>query len=227
MLLSVVIPTLNEQGLVVRCIESAKALEAGWDGPVEVLVADGGSEDRTVELATLADAAVLTTDPGRGGQLRAGIQASAGELVVMLHADTHLDPAAGGQLNHAMRDAEVACGAFRQKIDAPGRLYRWLEAGNAHRARNWGLPYGDQAIFARREWLDEVGGVRDLPIMEDVDLMDRLRKRTRPVLLDGPLHVSARRWQKRGVVRRTAGNWALLAAYRAGVAPERLARWYR
>lgn len=226
MLLSVVIPTLNEQDHIVRAIASAQALESGWDGPVEVVVADGGSGDRTVELATRADAAVLTTDPGRGRQLRRGIEASSGELVVMLHADTHLAPAAGAQLNRAMHDAAIACGAFRQQIDAPGRLYRWLERGNAHRVTRWGLPYGDQAIFARREWLDEVGGVRDLPLMEDVELMDRLRKRTKPVLLDGPLHVSARRWQQSGVVRRTAWNWAMLTAYRAGVSPERLARWY-
>lgn len=226
MLLSVVIPTLNEQDHVVRCIESAEALEAGWDGPVEVVVADGGSDDRTVELATIAGAAVLVTDPGRGGQLRTGIRASSGELVVMLHADTHLAPAAGEQLAHAMCDAHIACGGFRQQIDAPGRLYRWLESGNAYRVTKWGLPYGDQAIFARREWLDEVGGISDLPIMEDVELMDRLRKRTKPVLLVGPLHVSARRWQRGGVISRTAWNWALLAAYRAGISPGRLARWY-
>lgn len=226
MLLSVVIPTLNEQDHVVRCLESAQGLEAGWDGPVEVLVADGGSDDRTVELATIAGAAVLVTDPGRGVQLRTGVRASSGELVVMLHADTYLDPAAGTQLARAMGDAQIACGAFRQRIDAPGRWYRWLESGNAYRVTRWGLPYGDQAIFARREWLDEVGGLNDLPIMEDVELMDRLRKRTKPVLLDGPLHVSARRWQRSGVIPRTARNWAMLAAYRAGVSPERLTRWY-
>lgn len=226
MLLSVVIPTLNEETSIRRCLESAQGLEPGWDGPVEVLVADGGSDDRTVELATLAGAAVLTTDPGRGHQLRTGVAATHGELVLMLHADAWIDPAAGAQLNLAMHDAAIACGAFRQRIDAPGRLYRWLEAGNAYRARKWGLPYGDQAIFARREWLDEIGGINALPLMEDVDLMQRLRKRTRPVLLDGPVQVSARRWQQHGVIRRTARNWATLTAYRMGVSPERLARWY-
>lgn len=144
----------------------------------------------------------------------------------MLHADTVPCPAMGVQLAEALADPAVGCGAFRQRIDASGLLYRWLEAGNAFRARRLRTPYGDQAIFVRSELLERVGGVPDLPLMEDVELMRRLREHTRPVLLDGPLTVSARRWRRRGVVRQTATNWALVLAYRCGVSPERLASWY-
>lgn len=190
-------------------------------------MSDGQSADATREVATAAGATVVVGPAGRGGQLRAGVEASGGQAVLMLHADTRLASHAGGQLAEALADPAIACGAFRQRIDADGARFRWLEAGNAFRARRLGLPYGDQAIFVRRAVLDTIGGVPDLPLMEDVELMLRLRRITRPVLLDGPLHVSARRWLKSGVLRQTAQNWALLAAYLAGVPATRLLPSYR
>jgi len=231
MRLSVVIPTLNEQDRVVVCVESALALADGGLGgggaaPVEVVVSDGGSDDATRRRAQSAGAAVIEGPAGRGGQLRRGVKHAVGDVVLMLHGDATIAPAAGRQLAAAMADDAVGCGAFRQRIDDPRRVYRWLEAGNAFRARRWRLPYGDQAIFARRALLDAVGGVPDQPLMEDVELMLRLRRVTRPVLLDGPVFVSARRWRERGVVRQTARNWSLLAAYRLGASPERLLRRY-
>ena len=118
-------------------------------------------------------------------------------------------------------------GAFSQRIDAGGLAFRLLEWGNARRARWLGLPYGDQAIFVRREAFFAAGGFPDVPLMEDVLLMQRLRRRAWPLLLPGPVHVSARRWQRHGVVRQTIRNWALLAAFASGISPERLARYYR
>ncbi|QDT69112.1 Glycosyl transferase family 2 [Planctomycetes bacterium MalM25] len=226
MKLSIVIPTLDEQGNLPRALGAVRGLTAAWGGTVETIVVDGGSQDGTVALAEEAGVRVLTSEPGRGRQLRAGCQAATGGAVLLLHADTVPCPAMGEQLAGALADPSIGCGAFRQRIDAPGVLYRWLEKGNAYRASRLRTPYGDQAIFVRSELLERVGGVPDLPLMEDVELMRRLRKHARPVLLDGPLTVSARRWRRRGVVRQTATNWALVLAYRCGVSPERLARWY-
>lgn len=225
--LSVVIPTLNERSNVVDCVTSARGLAAGAEGvEVEVVVSDGGSDDGTADLAAEAGATVVSGEPGRGRQLRAGVAASSGDVVLMLHADTRLPPEAGAQLAASLANPRVGAGAFRQRIDAPGALYRWLEAGNAFRACRFGLPYGDQAIFVRRELLDAVGGVPDLPLMEDVALLQRVRWRAWPVLLPGPLTVSARRWRRSGVVRQTALNWSLLAAFTVGVPAGRLAAWY-
>ncbi|MEN0109937.1 MAG: TIGR04283 family arsenosugar biosynthesis glycosyltransferase [Planctomycetota bacterium] len=224
--LSVLVPTLNEAERIEACVASAYGLARAWSGPIEVIVADGGSGDDTRDRASTAGALVLESPPGRGGQLRAAAAASVGDVLLMLHADCVIDPAAGGQLREAIRDRGVQVGAFRQRIEAAGIAYRLIEHGNAFRARRLRLPYGDQAIFLRRETLAAIGGLPNLPLMEDVALMQRVRRIARPALLAGPVKVSARRWRSNGVVRQTLRNWALLAAFAAGVPAERIASCY-
>jgi rSAM/selenodomain-associated transferase 2 len=218
---SIVIPALNEAALIGRCVTSALAT-----GPHEVIVVDGGSSDDTASLARAAGATVLASALGRALQQNFGARAASGDALLFLHADTRLAVDGLSQIEAALTDARVACGAFRQAIEAEGWLYRLLERGNSRRAARRGLPYGDQGIFVRRALFDEVGGFPELRLMEDVFLLKQLRKRTWPVLLPGPLYVSARRWQRRGVLRQTARNWTLLAAARLGVHPDRLAQFY-
>ncbi len=227
MKLSVVIPTLNEGENIAACVASARQVSAGWGGRVEIIVADGGSQDQTAESARSSGAVVVVSAPGRGKQLHEGVRHATGDVILLLHADTRLSPEAGTQMAEALQDERVGCGAFRQQIEAEGMVYRWIEAGNALRVRLLGMAYGDQAIFARRAWIEAIGGVPPLPLMEDVELMRRLGRHGRPVLLDGPLRISARRWQQNGIVRQTIKNWGLVTAYRLGISPERLARWYR
>lgn len=220
--LSVVIPALNEEASI------ATAVAAAWDlGPREVIVSDGGSSDTTREIAASLGATVLESARGRGRQLNAGARGATGDVLLFQHADTWLTAAAADQLAGVLRDQRVLWGAFRQAIDGVERRYRALEWGNAFRARRLGLPYGDQGMFVRRETFDQVGGFPDQPLMEDVELSQRLRRLARPVLLDGPLHISARRWREQGVVRQTLRNWALLATWRLGAPPVKLAKWYR
>jgi rSAM/selenodomain-associated transferase 2 len=219
---SIVIPALNEAALIADSVTSALAT-----GPHEVIVADGGSSDDTASLARAAGAIVVSCLPGRAAQQNAGARAACGDVLLFLHADTRL--AAGGlsQIDAALAHVHIGCGAFRQAIQAKGWPYRLLEHGNAWRAAHRGLPYGDQGIFVRRGLFEEVGGFPNVQLMEDVLLMRRLRRHTRPVLLPGPLYVSARRWLRRGVICQTLRNWTLLAAARLGVHPDRLARYYR
>jgi hypothetical protein len=106
-------------------------------------------------------------------------------------------------------------------------LYRCLDRGNAARVRWRGSAYGDQAIWMRRQLFFDLGGFPDVPLLEDLLLMRRFRRRAWPVLLPGPLHVSARRWQRHGVMRQTLRNWSILAAHACGASPQRLAHWYR
>lgn len=218
---SVIIPTLNEEDHVGKAIESAWAV-----GASEVIVADGGSSDRTLPQAKHAGALPLLASPGRASQQNAGAAAATGDWLLFLHADTWLEAHAAVQIAAVMQSAEANVAAFEQHIDANGRIYRLLERGNAWRARR-GMAYGDQGILLRRTVFEAVGGFPQVPIMEDVRLM-RLLKPYGPLqLLPGPLHVSARRWQAQGAIQQTARNWAMLAAERCGVSPARLATWYQ
>jgi len=221
MRISVVIPALNEEELIRRAVTSS------WDaGADEVLVVDGNSQDQTAEHASSCGAQVISGPVGRAVQQNLGAENSSGDVLLFLHADNWLDAAVGNQLRECMKERSVLGGAFRQEIDASGRLYRWLEYGNAARV-NWrGLAYGDQAIFMRREVFDQLGRFPTVKLMEDLLLMRAFRKLSQPVLLPGPVHVHPRRWQRRGVVRQTLCNWALLSARAVGVAPDRLAQFY-
>ena len=219
--LTVIIPALNEAAGIQRAVESA------WNaGAKQVIVADGGSDDETCALAALARAEVVISRRGRAAQQNAGAQRATGDVLLFLHADNWLEGNVGRQIEAALTDARVLHGALRQRIDAAAWKYRLLERGNAARVRWCGLPYGDQAIFVRSETFRQLGGFPDVPLMEDLILMQRLRRLAWPALLPGPVYVNPRRWQKRGVVRQTLRNWSLVAAHSVGVSPERLARFY-
>lgn len=220
--LSIVIPALEEEPIIAAAVERAWAL-----GPQEVLVADGGSRDRTAELAEASGAVVVHSLRGRGVQQNAAARQARGTALLFLHADTWLAPQAAAQLEQALQRSHVVWGAFRQQIEARGRLYRWLEWGNACRASVLGLPYGDQGLFVRRAAFEQVGGFQEVQLMEDVFLARALGRLARPILLPGPIYVSARRWQRYGVLRQTLLNWALLTLASFGVPPDRLAQWYR
>lgn len=220
MLVSIIIPTLNEAPSIAKAISRARRLS-----PAEIIVVDGGSTDDTVANAAAADR-VLTSPRGRAAQQNAGAAASRGDVLLFLHADCWLEPGILDAVTAALRDERSVGGCFRQAIDAQGGRYRWLERGNALRVRLWKLAYGDQGIFVRRSVFEQLGGFPALALMEDLFFMKRLRHEGRFVLLDGPLHVSARRWQQRGVVRQTARNWFLTGLAQAGVSPDRLQRLY-
>ena len=218
---SVIIPVLNEAGVIRESI--ARAWQAGAD---EVLVADGGSTDDTLKIVGESKCRLVSSPAGRAVQQNAAARIATSDVLLFLHADTWLPEGAIAQVRAACQNRAVTYGAFRQHIEADGLLYRWLERGNAARIRWLGLPYGDQGTFVRRETFAQVGGFPETRLMEDLLLMRRLRKQSWPTLLPGPLFVSARRWQKHGVLRQTARNWLLLAGERLGVSPDQLARWY-
>jgi rSAM/selenodomain-associated transferase 2 len=215
---SIVIPTLNEAGSI------ASAVHRAWSaGAYEIIVADGGSDDETLAIARASPCRVVQSAPGRGVQQNHAARHATGHVLLFLHADNWLVSDAVGQIVAAMSDPDVLGGAFEQRIDADGLLYRLLERGNAFRARRLGRPFGDQGIFMRRSVFERLGGFPDVPLMEDVLLMRKFRRLSRPILLPGPLHVSPRRWQRHGVLRQTARNWLLLLAHRLGASPNRLA----
>lgn len=220
--ISVIIPTLNEAPAIGRA--AASAWQAGAD---EVIVVDGGSDDQTAEIAQAANCHVLSSNRGRAVQQNAGAAEATGDVLLFLHADNWFSESACTQIRDALADNAQLGGAFRQRIDARGIGYRLLEYGNAWRVRWLGLPYGDQAIFLRREAFERLGGFPEVRLMEDLLLMKQMRRQARPLLLPGPVFVSPRRWQKHGIVRQTLRNWWLLTAHKFGRSPDQLASCYR
>lgn len=221
MRISVVIPAINEAAWIQRAVNSA--WDAGFD---EIIVADGGSDDETPQLAAQCGASVVHGARGRAVQQNLAAQHATGDGLLFLHADNWLAPTAGQQVRDCLSDPQVLGGAFEQRIDATGILYRLLERGNAARVRWRGMAYGDQAIFMRRATFDQLGGFPEFKLMEDLLLMRAFRRLGRPSLLPGPVHVHPRRWQRRGVVRQTLQNWSLICGEKLGMSPDRLAKFY-
>jgi rSAM/selenodomain-associated transferase 2 len=216
--ITVVIPTLNEAHWIRGAVESVAA------GASEVIVVDGGSADATVGEAASAGARVIVASRGRGSQMQAGAREAIGESLVFLHADTRLEVGWCEAL-HAL-EARFVGGAFRFRLDSPRARYRLIEVAVRLRCAAFRLPYGDQALFARRAAFVECGGFTDVPILEDVDLVRRLR-RCGPLAFPAARAVtSARRWEEHGFVRTTLRNGLVVALWSAGFPRTRLARLY-
>ena len=220
MLISIIVPTLNEEANIAALIAQTRSI-----GDCEIIVVDGGSTDDTQARATGADR-VLISSPGRAKQQNLGAEVSRGDVLLFLHADCRLPSTASNSIRAALADERVIGGCFQQRIDSPGLRYRWIERGNAWRVRLFKLAYGDQAIFVRRTVFEQLGRFPELRLMEDVFLMKRLRHVGRFVLLPDRLTVSARRWRQHGVIRQTLRNWMLLTLALCGASPDRLVRFY-
>jgi len=220
MKLSTIVPTLNEERTL------AKALASIPSG-AEVIVADGGSTDRTAEVAKQHDARLVVGGPGRAAQMNRGARLARGEVLLFLHADCVLDPSADRAIEQALSDARVVGGSFRLRIRPAGIGLSIVSFGSNLRARFLKLPYGDQALFVRRTVFEEMGGYREIPILEDVDLVTRLRKRGHLERVALNVTTTPRHWERLGTVLTTLLNWSTIVAYRLGISPVRLARAYR
>lgn len=219
--ISVIIPALNESGWVARAVTSTRPARE-----TEVLVVDGQSEDRTLEVARQSGARVLTAARGRAAQMNAGARAATGELLLFLHADSRLPAGFDGEVRRLLARPDVAAGAFRLAIDPNSRALRLIAAVANWRARRLELPYGDQALFLHAGLFEDLGGFPELPLMEDFELVRRLRRRGRIAIAPRSVRTSARRWRELGVGRTTLINQLAVAAYLAGVDPASIARWY-
>ena len=220
--ISVIIPTLDEEQNIVSLLGDLQRARR-----LEVIVADGGSRDRTVARARDMGARVITTRPGRARQMNRGAAAARGRSLFFVHADSRLPAGFDDLLRRALGAQGVAAAAFRLRIDAPGVGLRFVEFWANLRSRVLQMPYGDQGLCLSVALFENLGGFPALPIMEDFELVRRLRARGRVVVLPAAIRTSPRRWLNVGVGRTTLINQAIVCAYLTGVPPRKLTRFYR
>jgi len=219
--ISVVIPALDEAACITGAVESV----AG--SGVEVIVVDGGSRDETVRLARDAGARVLVADQrqrGRAHQLRLGGEKSTGEVILFLHADTVLSEEWKAAVDCVMADPACAGGAFTLRFSERGARERWIESWVAARVAVLRLPYGDQALFMRRDVLEGMGGVPIVPMMEDLDLVRAIKRAGKLAILAPAATTSSRRYRERGTLRTIVWHQIALLGWVLGWDRVRLAR---
>lgn len=220
MRVAIVVPALDEETALGRTLPAALAAAD------EVIVSDGGSRDATVAVARRLGARIVEGPAGRGGQLNRGAAAATADLLLFLHADTEL-PQGGVALARAAIAAGAVGGGFLMRFDVDRPLLR-LGARLINLRTRWtGVPLGDQAQFVTAETFRRLGGFRDWPILEDLDLGRRLKRLGRVELVAQPVTTAARRFVERGVAPTVATNWLIWGLFFAGVSPQRLGRLYR
>ena len=208
---SVIIPALNEGESITASIASAREGK-----PHEIIMVDGGSTDDTMQRARNTGAMVISSAPGRARQMNAGAAQATGNVLLFLHADTLLSCDYISAVSEALRQPKVVVGAFQFRIDGNFFGKRLIEWGTNLRSRLWQMPYGDQALFLRRSLFEELGGFANLPIMEDYELMCRLRRCGRVVTVKPEAITSGRRWRRFGVLRTTLTNQGMIIGYYLG-----------
>ncbi|EDZ48751.1 glycosyl transferase, group 2 family protein [Rhodobacterales bacterium Y4I] len=219
---SIVIPTLNAAEELPACLEHLmEGLGAGLIR--ELVITDGGSTDETGAIAQAAGAEWITGTPSRGGQLRRGCAAAKGEWLLVIHADTRLEPGWAAAVAQHVQEGQGHPAYFRLRFRARGLMPAWVAGWANLRASLFGLPYGDQGLLIRRAGYEAAGGYPDQPLMEDVALVRRLTGLT---ALPSAALTSAARYQRAGWLRRGGRNLWTLMRYFLGAAPERLAKSY-
>lgn len=220
MLVSIIIPVYRDAQALERTLVSTSF------GDAELIVASTDADRASLAALrrTQPDVVWVEAPRGRARQMNAGAGVARGTWLLFLHADTRLPPDWPSAIAAADRTDRIAIGCFRFALDSPSPLARAIELGVRVRVALFGLPYGDQALFVRRDAFASVGGYAPVPIMEDVDLVRRLRARGRLFRSRLPALTSARRWERDGWVRLTARHLRLILLYFAGVSPERLVR---
>ena len=221
--ITVIIPTLNATRHLPATTEAL--LPGLTDGLIaDLILSDGGSEDDIATVAHELGARLMTGDKGRGGQIARGVAAANTPWLLILHADTHLSATWATSARIHMENAPDKAGWFRLKFRATGLAPKIVAAGANLRARFLGLPYGDQGLLIHRDLLDAVGGIPEIPLMEDVALARRLKGHLIP--LDALARTSAERYETEGWTRRILRNLTTLLRYKLGQAPETLATRY-
>jgi len=222
MRLSIIIPVLNEGSAIARQLS---ALQGYRDAGHELILVDGGSRDTTLLQAQGQVDCIVQTAPGRARQMNAGAEQAGGDVLLFLHADTHLPENADGLIRASLEGGRI-WGRFDVRLSGERWPLRVIETLMNWRSRFTGMATGDQAMFVLREAFEHLGGFADIPLMEDLELSRRLKKITAPACLYARVITSSRRWETQGILRTVLLMWSLRLAWFVGISPARLHKLY-
>ena len=216
--ISIVIPVLDEEDHIGSLIKRLP-------NDLEIIIVDGGSKDSTVELVSSLGCKVITSSKGRAMQMNAGARQTTGDVLIFLHADCLLPRDFVHELS-LFSFSDKVWGRFDVRIDSHQMVFRVIEKMENLRSRLTGICTGDQAIFVKRAAFEEIGGLPEIALMEDIEASKCLKKLTSPYVIHSRVHTSARRWLKGGILRTILLMWRLRLAYFLGASPAALAREY-
>lgn len=219
--ISVIVPVLNEEKSIAATLRALRAL-----APYEIIVIDGGSRDRTSEIASQFGVTVMLSQRGRARQMNRGARQASGDVLLFLHADTRLPNSAFADIGAALANSQCIGGRFDVELDGDHWLLPVVARLISYRSRVTKVGTGDQALFVRREVFARMGGFPDIPLMEDIAFCRALKQLGEVACLRSRVITSARRWEAHGVWRTIFRMWTLKLLYLAGVAPARLKQFY-
>ncbi len=225
-MISIIIPVFNEMNTINKTIESICQSQKNTD--FEIIVVDADIQEKTLKVIENTNVKKITSPKGRSKQMNKGVDISLGSILLFLHADTELPENALKKIADFMNKETYVGGAFDLYINSQKKIYRFIEAVASIRSRITKIPYGDQAVFIKKEYFLEIGGFPDFPLMEDVELMLKIKKaRKKIIIFPEKVKTSSRRWEKEGVVYCTLRNWLLVTMYYLGVHPDKLVNFYK
>ena len=222
---SIIVPVLNEKDGIQSFLQHVKDISAGES--VEIIVVDAGPAGSTIKKIRSDEAMKLLSPKGRGIQMNRGADVAKGNVLLFLHADTFLPKNALGHIKNALMDDTYVGGAFDLGIDSGRILLRLTALCASLKHRMTRVPYGDQAIFIRSDFFRDIGGYREVPLFEDVELMKRIKRLKKKItIIRHRTRTSPRKWEKEGALYTILRNWSLQALYLLGASPEFLVKYY-
>jgi len=223
---SIIVPVFHEGERINDLIESLNRLDS--DKSLEIIVVDGSQERDTLRTIHSNRVIKISSEQGRAKQMNAGALVAKGEILIFLHADTELPVRALKKIDSLKDRREYVGGAFDLGIKSDKLIFRVIGTLSSWRSRLNRIPFGDQAIFIRKEYFDQIGGYKEIPLMEDVELMRRIKRSENKIwIFNDRVMTSPRRWEKEGVIYCTLRDWTLQTLYFLGLSPDKLSRFYK
>lgn len=224
MMISIVIPTYNESAIIGGTLERLSEIITPQD---EIIVVDGFSEDNTGEIVgEFPGVRLIVSSRGRAAQMNTGAEIAAGVYLLFLHADVQIDENCLSALKCRIAENGVRWGWFTLKLSSPKFIYRVLEMGANLRNRLTGIPLGDHGIFVKKDAFHQAGGFPEIPVMEDLEFVRRMKLIVKGVEIKSPVQISVRRFERTGILKTIFLMWMLRILYYFGASPERLTKYY-